>query len=589
MTSRLASSSSSPPRRVIMPTLPVVFPRSTSSTPNPEIAAISSEAADTKLGGEQSRVEDTQAAQGSTSLPASLKDASTTVAAIEPSAEDDVFGAPTSDTNGNVPVNTVARRIINNLRAPAGYNGFAPRPDRVNQIPTAANAQGLYPPTALIFVANLSKYRSEDQLEVACHQTFDTYGPNHVKIRRDRNQHPFAFIQYHKDEDATAAVSGAYGLIIDGRKIRIEQAKAERSVILSKTDGTMITEAETRGILERYGPLELVAPTNMANRRHGGSGYGMYVKFAFYLDCRDALKLFQNHTTGYQLYMAPSLEPRFRVGADGATVIGGFANPRSIIDQKSIYVGNLPEGTTRAHLEELFAEFGEIVQVNVIKKTYENDAVNIFAFIEFATSHAADRAASAERFLHGLKLRVEQKEYSARRPSGRLMAPNARIQQQNNGPRRGYGNPNTGYPVQQNNMNYNVGGTPEVYNGGHGQSVGVHGMPAHQMTPPATIQYNHQGIPQPMYGTPQQQTSAYGFGTMTPPSYSNMTYGNMSHMLPAGIFSPTPTHMDHDQVHHGFAGHSNAPPPPQIYQSPSGGYVGHPIATIPETHEEGEY
>ncbi|OAL18419.1 hypothetical protein AYO22_10615 [Fonsecaea multimorphosa] len=75
----------------------------------------------------------------------------------------------------------------------------------------------------------------------------------------------------------------------------------------------------------------------------------------------------------------------------------------------------------------------------------------------------------------------------------------------------------------------------------------------------ATIQYNHQGMPQgmpqPMYGAPQPQTSAYGFSTMTPPSY-----GNMSHMLPAGIFFPTLTHIDHEQqVHHGgFAGPANA-------------------------------
>ncbi|OAP55827.1 hypothetical protein AYL99_09979 [Fonsecaea erecta] len=580
-----------------LPTLPITFPRSASSTPNPEIVAISGDMATTKLDGEQSRVEPAQAVQGSTSLPASLKDANTDFevdeahrpaqTAIEPSAEDDVFGAPSSVTINNNQAHAIARRIVNNLRAPAGYNGFVPRADRVSQVPNAANAQGLYPPTALIFVANLSKNRSEDQLELACHQTFDDYGPNHVKIRRDRNQHPFAFVQFEKDEDATAAVAGAYGLVMDGRKIRIEQAKAERAVILSKTDGTMVTEAETRGILERYGPLELVVPTTMANRRHGGSGDGMYVKFAFYLDCRDALKLFQNHTSGYQLFMAPSLEPRFRVGPDGGAVVGGFSAPRSTIDQKSIYVGNLPEGTTRAHVEELFGEFGVIVQVNVIKKVYDNDAVNIFAFVEYTTAHEADRAASADRYMHGLKLRVEQKEYSARRPSGRLTAPNLRVQPQHNRPRRAYGDQNAGYAVHQNNMNYNAGGTPEVYHRGHGQAVGSHGMAPHQMTPPATIQYNHQGIPQPMYATPQH-ASAYGFGTMTPPSHSGMTYSNMSHMLPAGLFSPTPTHnMDHNQNQNAFVGPANGHPS-QIFQSPPV-YVGHSISTIPETNEEGQY
>ncbi|KIW94955.1 uncharacterized protein Z519_04935 [Cladophialophora bantiana CBS 173.52] len=573
-----------------MPALPVIFPRSSSSTPNPEIAAITEDTANMKLDDEQSRVENTETAQVSTSLALSLPDEAKlpfpddgtrhlAETPIKPSEDDDVFGTSNSVPDGKVAMNTVARRIINNLRPPAAYKGFTPRPDRVNQVPTAANAQGLYPPTALIFVANLSKHRSEDQLEIACHQAFDTYGPNHVKIRRDKNHHPNAFVQFQKDEDANAAVAGAYGLIIDGRKIRIEQAKAERAVIISKTDGTMVTEAETRGMLERYGPLELIAPTNMANRHHGGSGNGMYVRFAYYLDCRDALKFFQNHTSGFQLYMAPSLEPRIRIGPDGGTVIGGFTNPRSAIDQKSIYVGNLPDGTTRADLEELFAEFGIVVQVNVIKKTYENEVVNNFAFIEFSTPREANRAASAERYLQGIKLRVEQKEYSARRPSRFSMVPTAQIEAQNNRSTHTYGDRNAGYPVLQANMNYNVGGTPRVYDRVHGPAAGVQGMPVHQMTPPATIQYNHQGIPQPMYGTPQQQASAYSFGTMTPPSYSNM-----SHMLPAGIFSPTPNHIDQNQHQHGFAGPASAP----VYQSPSV-YVGHSIPTIQETHEEGEY
>lgn len=73
-------------------------------------------------------------------------------AIIEPSADDDVFGGNTSTHVSNAS-NSVAQRIVSNLRGPAGYNGFAPRPDRVSQFPNAANAQGLYPPDALLFVA----------------------------------------------------------------------------------------------------------------------------------------------------------------------------------------------------------------------------------------------------------------------------------------------------------------------------------------------------------------------------------------------------------------------------------------------------
>lgn len=59
-----------------------------------------------------------------------------------------------------------------------------------------------------------------------------------------------------------------------------------------------------------------------------------------------------------------------RAGPTGSPVVRGFLTPRSTVDQKSIYVGNLPDGTGREELEDMFKEFGNIVQVNIIKKHY---------------------------------------------------------------------------------------------------------------------------------------------------------------------------------------------------------------------------
>lgn len=94
-------------------------------------------------------------------------------------------------------------------------------------------------------------------------------------------------------------------LVLHGRKIRLERGKAEResfspcsvvhymltmasgSVILSKKDGTAVTEAEARHLLERYGRIELCVPANSRTNNLDG----MFIKFAFYLDCQDALKV----------------------------------------------------------------------------------------------------------------------------------------------------------------------------------------------------------------------------------------------------------------------------------------------------------
>lgn len=47
-----------------------------------------------------------------------------------------------------------------------------------------------------IDVTSLSSQRSVEQLEVSCQQVFASFGPCHVKVRYDRNKHPFAFVQF---------------------------------------------------------------------------------------------------------------------------------------------------------------------------------------------------------------------------------------------------------------------------------------------------------------------------------------------------------------------------------------------------------
>jgi hypothetical protein len=73
---------------------------------------------------------------------------------------------------------------------------------------------------------------------------------------------------------------------------------------------------------------------------------------------------------GYVLHQTPSIEPRIRTGPSGSPVVRGFHAPRTPVDQKSIFVGNLPQGTTREELHGLFQEFGTIVQASIVKKPF---------------------------------------------------------------------------------------------------------------------------------------------------------------------------------------------------------------------------
>jgi len=261
----------------------------------------------------------------------------------------------------------------------------------------------------------------------------------------------------------------------------------------------------------------------------------MYVRFAYYLDCRDALKSFDNHRNTYQLFMAPSLEPRFRVGPDGNAVVRGFQQARSAIDVKSIYVGNLPEGVSKEELAEYFSVFGQVLSINTMRKIYEGTIVNNFAFVEFTHEHEAMQAAAGERYFQGIKLRVEAKEYSARHqarviPSG-VVAPLI-----------------TEYNAAYNGRaRYDGGGGRQMYNHGHpAVAANAYGP---RMTPRATMANVN------AYGTPMQQVVAPGFGMMTPPSHHG-GYMPMNQMVPAGIFSPpaTNTQYGYQGVPFGAAG-----------------------------------
>jgi RNA recognition motif-containing protein len=61
---------------------------------------------------------------------------------------------------------------------------------------------------------------------------------------------------------------------------------------------------------------------------------------------------------------------------------------------QKVYVGNLSYNTTEETLRGLFAEFGEIVGINVITDRYTGRPKG-FAFVEMATEQAAQASISA--------------------------------------------------------------------------------------------------------------------------------------------------------------------------------------------------
>lgn len=69
---------------------------------------------------------------------------------------------------------------------------------------------------------------------------------------------------------------------------------------------------------------------------------------------------------------------------------------------KSVYVGNLPHGTTEDELRDLFAEFGPVEEVRVIEGKG-------FAFVDVPSESVADAIAAMNgRDFNGRALRVDE-------------------------------------------------------------------------------------------------------------------------------------------------------------------------------------
>ena len=60
------------------------------------------------------------------------------------------------------------------------------------------------------------------------------------------------------------------------------------TLILSRIAGGPITEPEVHALLDRYGAIEWMAPVTVRDQEVHDIPDGVWVKFAYYEDCRDA-------------------------------------------------------------------------------------------------------------------------------------------------------------------------------------------------------------------------------------------------------------------------------------------------------------
>ncbi|KXX82619.1 Multicopy suppressor of sporulation protein msa1 [Madurella mycetomatis] len=272
------------------------------------------------------------------------------------------------------------------------------------------DVQGIYPATACVFVANLPEHKDDRALEAAVTREFSKYGTVFVKIRRDGNHMPFAFCQFTNDEDANTAMDKGRGTNIHGRPCRTEMVRANRSFIIyiarPNHPGEEIDVREAREILEPYGELTKCEMLSARECEELKIPKAVLVEFATFDPKRDI----NSAARGKDKYNIDAFDTlkKSRSNSDEEFL------RKYDVDRRSVFVGGLPYDMEKDEMIAYFSEVGEVVNVDLIKRTnFDGSASRPFGFVEFTRADVPDKAINSFNGaqIRDSMLKVERKVY----------------------------------------------------------------------------------------------------------------------------------------------------------------------------------
>lgn len=261
-------------------------------------------------------------------------------------------------------------------------------------------------PSSCLFVASLKMTRSDDELCRLVTKRFEQYGKLlSVKVLRDTSGRPYAFVQYATDENCKHAILAANNTEMDGRLLRCEAAKVNRTLFLLSHN--LLPISTVRRLMSQYGEIELVlASTEDGKVLHEAkSSCKWYIKFAYRDEAIRAFASLTDHES-YQVEWAQNVD-------DTRRKIGAF-------DKCSIFVGALTPAVTEQNLVDHFSTHGRVTEVSIIHKPTSS-----FAFVTFDDEAAAACAVSRDN--HSMfmdkTINVRYRELYGQGPARAILSP----------------------------------------------------------------------------------------------------------------------------------------------------------------------
>lgn len=205
-----------------------------------------------------------------------------------------------------------------------------------------------------------------------------------VKVLRDTSDRPYAFVQYTNDADARRALNEGQHSVLNGRTIRCEPAKVNRTLYISTCHNYEVSFDDITQILSKYGEIEQIFGDSDSTYKKSSSNGAWFCQFA-YRD--DAIRAYAN------LRLSPDWIVEWAQNIEHHSE--EIAQQEVEIDKCSIFVGQLDVKVTKELLSERFSRHGKISEIILVIRPGNN-----FAFIKFLTENAA--AAAVERENHAV-------------------------------------------------------------------------------------------------------------------------------------------------------------------------------------------
>eukprot|EP01113_Clastostelium_recurvatum_P044055 TRINITY_DN7391_c0_g1_i5.p1 TRINITY_DN7391_c0_g1~~TRINITY_DN7391_c0_g1_i5.p1 ORF type:complete len:516 (-),score=22.36 TRINITY_DN7391_c0_g1_i5:71-1618(-) len=275
------------------------------------------------------------------------------------------------------------------------------------------------PPQACIFVASIPEDASEDS--VRAH--FSEFGVVlKAKVLKDKASRPYAFVQFQDIDAASEALRSTK--LFDGRRIRMERAKVNRTLFLAKMNRSM-TAQDIREALAPYGNIESV--TIIKNHQTNRSKGCAFVKFQFR---EDALSAFTGLKASGRKWIV-----EWATSSNDPEALG--------LDKFSVFIGGLnPAGVTKEMIVHRFGRYGEIESVTLVNKSDDGSladamvvgtesaqaAKSAFAFVRYVNPASSIAAIEYENGAEWIdrRLRVqycESTEMKSKRKQNRQPSP----------------------------------------------------------------------------------------------------------------------------------------------------------------------